>query len=203
MKKAIDIVLLPPEDIMDFAIRLNKPWVKGIDDEIELNKKNCLPHITLAMGLMDDSRMEEVKTIMADVAGFFSPLDLEIISVEITTRSDGRKMSGLQIKRSPELQKLHETVMDKLVPLFTYDDVAKEMFYSPPPVNMVPNWWVKGFAKTAVRDKYRPHITLGMGVPEKIDLPVDFAASRLALCHLGNHCTCRKILAEFKLTGSH
>lgn len=199
MKKAVDIVLLPPEKIIDFAIQLNKPWVKGIDDEIELTTNSCLPHITLAMGVMDDSQFDEVKEVMNGIVDQFSQLELKIVGVEVSERPDGRKMSGLEIEKSPELLKLHNDVMDKIVSLFTYDDIAKEMFYSPPPVNQIPMWWVEGFAKTSVRDKYKPHITLGMGVPENIDLPMKFTASRFTLCHLGAYCTCRDILAEYKL----
>lgn len=199
MKKAIDIVLLPSEDIMDLCIELNKPWVQGIDDEIELDKKKCLPHITLAMGLMEDGQLGQVEDIMKEIASSFQPLDLKITEVEVYEKPDGPDMSGLKIERSSQLQNLHETVMDKLVPLFTYDDVTKEMFFSPPLVNEIPGWWVENFVRTSVRDKYNPHITLGMGVPEKLKLPIEFQASRLALCHLGSYCTCRKILAEVKL----
>lgn len=198
MKKAIDIVLLPPDNIMDFAIQLNKPWVKGIDDEIVLDKKFCLPHITLAMGLINDEQIIIIQKIMAEIADNFSPLELKITYV-YTENLPTRKISGLAIEKSPPLQKLHEMVMDKLVPLFTYDDVTKEMFYSPPLVSDVPLYWVGGFVKNDVRENYRPHITLGMGVPPKIESPIIFTASRLALCHLGNYCTCRDILAEVEI----
>lgn len=200
MKKAIDIVLLPPAEITELAVKLNEPWVKRIDDEIELNKNTCLPHMTLAMGVMDDSQLNEVKNIMAEIATQVSALELKIIGVNVNEHPDGKKMSGLEIERSPELQKLHEFVMDKLVPLFTYDDVTKEMFYSPPPVSSIPLHWTEGFVKTLVREKYWPHITLGLGVPENTDFPINFTASRFALCHLGTYCTCREILAEYNLS---
>ena len=80
MKKAIDIVLLPPEEIMDLAIGLNKPWVKGIDDEIALDKKTCLPHITLAMGLIEPDQIATVEKAMRGIAQQFSPLSLKIIA---------------------------------------------------------------------------------------------------------------------------
>ena len=45
-----------------------------------------------------------------------------------------------------------------------------------------------------------PHITPGFGdLPEPIpiDLPVRSEATRVAICHLGNHCTCRRVIAQF------
>ncbi len=51
-------------------------------------------------------------------------------------------------------------------------------------------------------DKESPHITLGYGQAKPpFSFPVAFAAARLALCHLGNHCTCRKVLASCRLSG--
>lgn len=197
MKKlAIDIVLLPPDEIMDIAIELNKPWVKGVDDEIALSKTKCFPHITLVMGVISINQIQEVKVGIEKIAKTFSPFSLQITSIETTNRPDGRKISSLIINKDPTLQQLHETVMDKLVPLFTYDDVSKDMFYRPPPVNRIPQYWVKGYVKTSVRKKYHPHITLGLGVPDNIDLPISFKVSKIALCHLGNYCTCRDILAS-------
>jgi len=81
-----------------------------------------------------------------------------------------------------------------MISVFTYDGAQKEMFYSPPPVNEIPLFWVKGFAKTSVRENYRPHITLGVGKPKQAIAPVQFTTSKLALCHLGNYCTCRDVL---------
>lgn len=199
MKKAIDIVLLLSNEMMNFTISLNKPWVQGIDDEIALNNNSCLPHITLAMGVIKDSQLENIKKIMQRIAKDFSPLQLSIIDTHASTRSDGRNMSSLTVEKSPELFSLHEAVMDKLVPMFTYDDVTTDMFFSPPPVVTLPLWWVKDFVRTSVRENYNPHITLGMGMPENLKLPISFTASRFAVCQLGNYCTCRKILTEVSL----
>ena len=199
MKKAIDIVLLPPEEIMDLAIGLNKPWVKGIDDEIALDKKTCLPHITLAMGLIEPDQIATVEKAMRGIAQQFSPLSLKIIAANTLNLEKIRSISELVIERSAELQRFHEAVMDQLAPRFTYDDVRKEMFYSPPVLPKVPGWWLNGSVKILVREKYPPHITLGLGKVKPLAQPIHFVASRLVLCQLGIHCTCRKILAEVNL----
>jgi hypothetical protein len=38
-----------------------------------------------------------------------------------------------------------------------------------------------------------------MGIPEGLVFPIPFTAMRLAVCHLGLHYTCRKILVEATL----
>lgn len=51
------------------------------------------------------------------------------------------------------------------------------------------------------REDSLPHISVAM-LPEiitGIDFPVRFEAAKAALCHLGSHCTCRKVLATFDL----
>ena len=47
-----------------------------------------------------------------------------------------------------------------------------------------------------------PHITIGYGELSHFLFPEEFTASKLALCHLGNHCTCRRVLASFALPGA-
>ncbi len=200
-KLAVDIVLLPPDDVVEMTIKLNKQFVEDIDDEIALHRKRCLPHITLAMGIIDDSQVSHITKRMQMLAAQFSPPRLSLTSVNVTDRPDGRKMSSLVVENSKKLQELHEATMDEIAPAFSYDNVTTAMFYSPPTVNEVPTWWVKGFAKTAVRENYRPHITLGLGVPDDVPLPIESVASTLALCHLGNYCTCRRVFASSSLSG--
>ncbi len=61
--------------------------------------------------------------------------------------------------------------------------------------------WVREFAEASSFGHYYPHITLGQAKPQQQPYEQAFTASRLALCHLGRTCTCRKILAEAELTG--
>ncbi len=195
-KIAIDVVLLPPDNIMDLVIQINKKFVKHIEDEIELDTKTCLPHITLAMGIIDEAQIPDIEKGMASIASRFQPMNISFEGVDVARRPDGKAISGFTITRTDELQKLHEIVMDELVPRFTYDNVITDMFYAPPTVNAVPLYWVQGFVTKSVREKYKPHLTLGMGVPEEIQFPIPFVASRIALCHLGSYCTCRNVLGE-------
>ena len=48
-KIAVDVVLLPSEEMMDKAIEINRELLKRFDNKIILNKENCLPHISLAI----------------------------------------------------------------------------------------------------------------------------------------------------------
>ena len=57
---AIDIVLLPPEKIMDLVIAINKEEAKKGNSKGELNKVDFLPHLSLAMGTIEEKNLEKV-----------------------------------------------------------------------------------------------------------------------------------------------
>ena len=60
-KIAIDIVLIPPRTIMDKAIEINNQFV---DDPIKLNRKNCLPHISLCMGVIKKKICQKLNLLL-------------------------------------------------------------------------------------------------------------------------------------------
>jgi len=59
------------------------------------------------------------------------------------------------------------------------------------------------FVTLHARKNYHPHITLGNGVlgDYQINLPLDFEADTIALFHLGNYNTCRRLIGKWQLGG--
>jgi 2'-5' RNA ligase len=191
-KIAIDVVLLPPEDIMDKAIEINSQFA---DDPIKLNKENCLPHISLCMGVVKEKNLLKIKEIIDGISKQFSKLFLTIDEI-----SDEHVC--FEIKNNENLQKLHEEIMTKLSSYLSYD-ATTDMCFSPPPVVEKTLTWINNYKKTSFENFY-PHITLGISKLEisKLEnrkLNIDFIASKLAVCHLGNYCTCRKVIISSDL----
>ncbi|MDD4333317.1 MAG: hypothetical protein PHT51_04365 [Patescibacteria group bacterium] len=186
-KIAIDVVLLPPENIMDKAIKINQQFV---DDSIKLNKKNCLPHISLCMGIVDEKNLPEIKTIISKLSKRFFKLPLMINKI------DSRHIC-FEIKKNKTIQKLHEEIMKGLSPYLSYKATTK-MCFTPPPIVKKTLTWINNYKKTSFKNFY-PHITLGISKLENKKIKINFTASKLAVCHLGNYCTCRKILFSMKL----
>ena len=188
-KIAIDVVLLPPEKIMDKAIAINQQFP---DDPIKLNKHDYLPHISLCMGVLDKKNLPEVKKILDNIGKNFSTLDLTIDKIN-------KKEVCFEIRKTPELQRLHEEIMTKLEHYLTHD-ATTDTVLSIMPVGVKTLDWINNYENNSSFTNFYPHITLGVSNLEEKELNINFKTSKLVLCHLGNHCTCHKILHSIELT---
>jgi hypothetical protein len=64
------------------------------------------------------------------------------------------------------------------------------MCYSPPAVVEKTLYWIN---KRSSFNDYSPHITLGISKLKGKAVDINFTASKIAICHLGNYCTCRRM----------
>lgn len=197
-KKAVDAVLLPDKPMTEKAININRELVSSFGRKIVLDAEKCLPHISLAMGCLRENDIKKAGNVLKHASRSFIHHSLTALGIVTTTNAVGEKISTLEIEKSPALQKLHENIMKGLQPLLSRK-VTKQMLYNPEDVSQSTLLWIKNYREKSSFENFFPHITLGYGEVEKSDFPVEFNASALALCHLGNHCTCRKILARVTL----
>ena len=193
-KIAVDFVLLPSEEMTQRTIEANTVLLKQYDDKIILDKNSCLPHISLAMGCINERDIADIDKILHTIAEKYILERLTIIGINTTTNSSSEKVSSFQINKTETLQSLHEEVMLSLSPYFKYDATA-DMVLSPPTAGESTLLWIKNYSKKSSFENFFPHITIGYGQISDFSFPIEFSATKLALCHLGNHCTCRKILA--------
>jgi len=199
-KIAVDVVLLPSDEMMDKIILTNAELVEKFGSEIALNEENCLPHISLAMGCIDEREIASIQNVLELVAKE-SPLgDLIVTGIRTSINARGEKVSVFEIEKTKKFQALHEKVMKSVTPYFSYD-VTSDMIYDQE-VAETSLLWIKNYPEKASFANFLPHITIGYGQIENGPFPIKFTASTLALCHLGNHCTCRKILASTNITPS-
>jgi len=192
-RKAVDVVLLPDEAMTDKAIEANKELVEKSGEKIVLNKQDCLPHISLAMGSIDEGDITSVGRVLKTIAEKTSLPELSVIGILTSTNSVGEKVSVFEVEKTKELQSLHEEVMGQLGPYLSYE-VTRDMLYSSGEIRESTLLWIKNYRDKSSFANFFPHITIGYGRIENGPFPIRFGASQLALCHLGNHCTCRKIL---------
>ena len=197
-KIAVDVALLPSEEMADKAIAANKELLKQYAHKIVLDKENCLPHISLAMGCIDEIDIDETDTILRTIAKESSLGPLNVVGIKTETNQAGEKVSVFEIENTEALQSLHEEVMKRLSLYFSYD-VRAEMVLSSEETSQSTLDWIKNYPEKSSFENFFPHITIGYGEIENFPFPLKFEVSKLALCHLGNHCTCKVILASVNL----
>ena len=196
MKKfAVNVVILPPESVMDFAIEINKTLCKKNPSNIVLNKVNYLPHISMAMGCLREDKLDEANKILESIATNHRLQELHASHINTVKTTSGNTIATLDFEISPELAALHESIVSAFKPLLT-QDAKEEDLNDLPPINPSSLEWINNFIPDACFNNFWPHITIGFGEPPSDFRPFTFRASRLAMCHLGNHCTCRSILKE-------
>lgn len=200
-KIAVDVVLLPSDEMASVAIEANKELLKLWPDRIVLDGQNCLPHISLAMGCIEEGDIGDIEQALWRIAGQLTPGEMSFIGIHVGTNSTGEKVSVIGVERTQRLQMLHELVMRELGPYFSYD-VTADMVLGPPPACESTLLWIGNYPENSSYEKFLPHITIGYGRLGDFAFPPRFTAAKLALCHLGNHCTCRKVLAsaEFSIS---
>jgi 2'-5' RNA ligase len=197
-KIAVDVVLLPSEEMTNRAIEANKKLLKQYPERIILDKEHCLPHISLDMGCMDERYLPDIEKILISIAEKYNPGRLSVIGINTMMNSLGEKVSSFEVKKTNKLLSLHRQVMRRMTPYFSYD-VSVEMVLSPPKPSESTLLWIKNYLEKSAFENFFPHITIGYGQMDDFSFTAEFTASKLTLCHLGNHCTCKKILAVVEL----
>jgi len=92
-----------------------------------------------------------------------SPVGEAQISMWDKNFDQGQKVSGLTIRNTDDLQKLHEAIMQKLRHLLSYE-VEASMFFNPPEVEDVTFTWIRGYGdKHDNPSAFHPHMTVGFG----------------------------------------
>ncbi|MCK5624922.1 2'-5' RNA ligase family protein [Candidatus Pacearchaeota archaeon] len=195
MKKliAIDILLIPSIEISEESIKLSESIVDS-RNQILLNSKDCLPHISLAMFCTVEENISKINKIIQEIIQKYKPFKLKIIGLKT-----GETFSALEIEKTNELQKFHEEIIRKLSP-FMNQKATKEAFVEPSTINELTLGWVDNFKTTSCFEKYWPHITLGYGEVKKTStILVNFTSSTIGIYQLGLFCTCRKKLTSIDL----
>ena len=195
---AINVVLLPPNAIMDFVLEWNKKLREEFSGNIVLGKTNYLPHISLAMGCLREDQLENAYLLLRSIAMRHKVLQLRSKGIHYVTTTTGNIVATLDIWPDTPLRALHQSIAQEFSPMLTHDaeatDLADDYFVDLPTLD-----WINNFIPHASFENFWPHITIGLGsLPNNVERTT-FQVSRLAICHLANHSTCKTILNEVTL----
>ena len=189
MTVAIDIAILPPPDVTARAIALSAALPAGKSRGLLLGADR-LPHITLTQQFVPSESLDRLRAAIDRVLHGRASLRLRV-----TGGGKGSNSVWMSIERTPELVGLHEQLLRASEPFEVTEGDASAFFGGDARDRDVR--WVAGFRRESSFDRFTPHITLGHASEPPFLETFDFVATRIALCHLGRFCTCRRILREW------
>ncbi len=193
---AVDIALIPDAHLCDQAMSMNASLVREHDSEIVLHPIHCLPHISLAMGGIDQDDVVDISQRLHAIWRDHRLTELLHTKGLVTnTNTRGETISSIELVKDRDLRILHEKVMALADPYFKYE-ITDTMFVGDGPIAQSSLNWVSTFKEKSALEHFWPHITLGYGKAEPAKIRDTFYVDRLTLCQLGNHCTCQKVLVS-------
>jgi|SRR3989338_6743435 len=195
---AIDVVLLPDRAMIEKAIAISSRLQEKENGPFKLGTEDYFPHVTLAMGVINEGHIDKGKEILKELAQRTRPLSLMAEKLDPLPSLVGGFVSCIEVGKTPELKELHRQMIERFVPLLTFDS-SPDIFVEPETIQEGTMRFIKNFPKRFDFNEYHPHITIGRGAAYEPFEPVAFTAPTLGLCQLGQFCTCRKILASFEL----
>ena len=199
---AVDIALIPEKETLDFFIGLNRRLVeKRGDDSIYLGDSACLPHISLSMGRVHVSCIEDIKERLSEAVYGNLPYIAVYNEYAVVAGSNGDPVSGMDIVRDDEIAGLQDVVAG-ILEEFSSHGMTPECFSGD--VSAITDFsldYSENYLARQTGGGFSPHITIGNGdirKVENIQLPANFSCDRIAICRLGNHCTCAELLEIIK-----
>ena len=110
---AVDIVVIPDAHLFDQALSINADLVKHHCSDIVLHAIHCLPHISLAMGGIDQDKLLDISQSLHALWREYRLVELlHTKGLVYRTNAQGATVSSIELVKDKRLQALHEKVME-------------------------------------------------------------------------------------------
>ena len=200
---AVDVVLLPPKEIAGLCVKLSRKLneISG-DDSVTLSLTETIPHISLAMGAVDPDAVGDLGESLSLIGDRYLPYTAAYKDFAVVKTSENVTVSGMNIVKDDIITGMRSDVVSALKE-FNLGSVTSEMvFPDRTPITQFTLDYSSNYIKNADSRRFSPHITLGNGdvnlIRDMPAIPQSFTCTDIAVCHLGNHCTCKKILWHYE-----
>lgn len=202
---AIDVLLIPSEEMYAQALQLNTLIHQNNPQTIKLDK-NHVPHITLLQCFIYEEDLPKVSTALE---GLFQTIATDSLKAERLSynSSEEKSFAMISIKKSETLLKLHKKTIALLKPFIVKNgsEVSFVQNTDGSPISRSTVAYVPVFVDQHSYKNYDPHISLGIASSKLLDSlakhvfePITFKAQSLSVYHLGDHGTARKLLWKFE-----
>ena len=112
MKKiAINVVILPPDPVMDLVLEWNHMLCKTRPTNITLGKLQYLPHISIVMGCIRTDQLDHANGMLQSIATQHRTLELQVPDIRTVSTASGNQVISFDIMLTQELAALHESIV--------------------------------------------------------------------------------------------
>jgi phosphoserine phosphatase len=200
---AIDVLIEPDQTMIGKAQAVNARLRENLPTGYELDATHA-PHVTLLQRFVRARDLDAVTAALAKVFAAEHPTQLQLNAKGYEyVMWGGVAVTVFVIERTPELMRLHQTVMDTLAP-FSVSGGTAEAFVGTG-INAETIGWVETFVPKSSGQNYLPHVTVGVAKEDfaKQIKAGPFAAFTfkpvgVAIYQLGNFGTAAKKLWQYQ-----
>jgi hypothetical protein len=208
---AIDILLTPDETMVQRAVATNKKLLKGFSEGLKLDKTH-VPHISILQRYVRTNDLKNVYDAVERVISSenVASLRLTAIKIEILESVGSNSLAVIVISPTKELLNFQSKLINILKPYVENNGTSKAYYITPeedPNITEATMQYVENFVPDHSGKNYIPHVTVGMNTTEFIEkisnepfTPLKFSPVGIAIYHLGNYGTARKVLKEWNLS---
>jgi 2'-5' RNA ligase len=189
--RAIDVAMLPPPEVSQRAVDLSARLPQEESEGLLLGPE-YLPHVTLLQQFVD---ADDLPPLLERIGVLLQ--DAPPIALRVVGGATGSRSVWMEIERTPAIVELHRRLLEVAAPFDATVGDPTAFFGGDARDRDVQ--WVSAYRTASSGVRFRPHITLGYAAHPPAIVPFAFAASTIAACHLGRFCSCRRILAEWRL----
>jgi hypothetical protein len=188
---AIDVAILPTPAVRERAVELSASLPAPESHGLRLDDEH-LPHVTLSQHFIRADERELAFEKIGEALRGQKPLKLVI-----TGGGKSSSAVAMAIETTPQLQKLHERLMEALRGVERAGATPAAFFGGDARMGDVLT--VSSYRVNSSFTGFSPHLTLGHASQSPVVERLSFQASIVAACHLGRFCACREILRSWTL----
>ena len=111
---AINVAIIPPEEIITLAVEINKESNKQGNKTKDLRMEDFIPHITLFMGIIKSKDLTNVRLELEKLIETTRSFKLTLLEIK-ESQTHPSEESYISVEKNDNLQKLHDKITSILL----------------------------------------------------------------------------------------
>jgi hypothetical protein len=205
---AIDILLLPDETMIEHARAANARLLKNYPRGFSLDATHH-PHVTCLQRYVRTADLEKVYEAVGKVLATEQPTAWKLKAHKFYYLPvDDTGLAGIVVDPTAELRRFQQKLIHAVTPFTVKMGTSAAYVTAPEDPDIVPMVidYVADYVPKYSGKNFNPHVTVGVGTKKFLDemlkepfASFTFSPIGVAVYHLGNYGTARKVLKQWNL----